>query len=192
MHYFSSFWQLLHDITILFTKYFNILHHLQTMKMIFLKVFLTCTFKDPNLAEKFTNLAENLFKKVDLHWVQGVCFFKVWLSRKSLTSQPLKNFWKGDTIINLIPSCSSVRENWIWTKYHWLYILLNYLIVRSDQIHHGKYPYAQSIYPPFSWVGGTGCIDSPLLPHGWQLAKFSSVVLNCSSKLTFTWLSSGH
>ena len=32
------------------------------MKMTFLKLFLICTFKDPNLAEKLPNLAE-FFKK---------------------------------------------------------------------------------------------------------------------------------
>ena len=36
------------------------------MKMTFLKLFLICTFKDPNLAEKFTNLAENLKKSLTL------------------------------------------------------------------------------------------------------------------------------
>ena len=33
------------------------------MKMTLLKLFLICTFKDPNLADKLTNLVENLFKK---------------------------------------------------------------------------------------------------------------------------------
>ena len=50
--FFSSFWQGLHDITMTFTYYSHILHHLQAMKMIFLKLFLICTFKDENLAEK--------------------------------------------------------------------------------------------------------------------------------------------
>ena len=36
------------------------LYHLQTMKMTFLKLFLISTFKNSNLAEKLTNLAENL------------------------------------------------------------------------------------------------------------------------------------
>ena len=35
------------------------------MKMTFLKLFLICTFIDPNLAEKITNLAENLKKKLN-------------------------------------------------------------------------------------------------------------------------------
>ena len=55
-HSFSSFWQVLHNITMLFTYYLHILLHLQAMKMIFLKLFLICTFKDPNLAENLTNL----------------------------------------------------------------------------------------------------------------------------------------
>ena len=32
--------------------------------MIFLKLFLICTFKDPNLGWKYTNLAGNLKKKL--------------------------------------------------------------------------------------------------------------------------------
>ena len=35
------------------------LHHLQAMKMTFLKLFFICMFKDPKLAEKWTNLAKN-------------------------------------------------------------------------------------------------------------------------------------
>ena len=35
------------------------------MKMTFLKLFLICTFKDPNLADKFIDLAENLKKKLN-------------------------------------------------------------------------------------------------------------------------------
>ena len=60
--------------------------------MTFLKLFLICTFKDPNLAEKLTNLAENL-KKVELHGVHGVCFFQVWprpLFALSLTLLPVE------------------------------------------------------------------------------------------------------
>ena len=45
------------------------------MKMTFLKLFLIGTLKDPNLAEKFTKLAENLKEKVELHGVHGVSFF---------------------------------------------------------------------------------------------------------------------
>ena len=52
MHSFSSFWQVLHDITMLLTVYLHILHHLQAMKITFLKLFLICMFKDPSLAEK--------------------------------------------------------------------------------------------------------------------------------------------
>ena len=50
---------MLHDIIMLFTKYLHILHHLQAMKNIYSQLFLICTCKDPNLAENFTNLAEN-------------------------------------------------------------------------------------------------------------------------------------
>ena len=59
---FSSFWQMLHDVTMLFTKYLQILNHLQAIQMMFLKLFLICTFKDQNLAEKLTNVEENIFK----------------------------------------------------------------------------------------------------------------------------------
>ena len=45
-------------ITVLYTYYLHILHNLQAMKMTFLKFFLICTFKDPKLAEKWTNLAK--------------------------------------------------------------------------------------------------------------------------------------
>ena len=41
----------------LYTYYLHILHNLQAVKIIFLKVFLTCTFKDPKWAEKLANLA---------------------------------------------------------------------------------------------------------------------------------------
>ena len=34
--------------------------------MIFLKLFLICTFKDPNFAEKFTHIAEKKEKKKTL------------------------------------------------------------------------------------------------------------------------------
>ena len=44
------------------------------MKMTFFKIFLICTFKDPNLVEKLTNLAEHLKKKVELHGVHGFFF----------------------------------------------------------------------------------------------------------------------
>ena len=47
------------DITMLYTQYLHILHHLQAIKMTFLKLFFICMFKDPKLAEKWTNLAEN-------------------------------------------------------------------------------------------------------------------------------------
>ena len=70
MHYFSSFSQVLHDITMLFTYNLHILHHLLAMK----KIFLICTFNNWNLAEKFTHLAE-LLEKVELCEVHGVHVF---------------------------------------------------------------------------------------------------------------------
>ena len=53
------------DITMLYAYYLHILHHLQAMKMTVLELFLICTFKDPKLAEKWTNLAENPIKKLN-------------------------------------------------------------------------------------------------------------------------------
>ena len=46
-----------------------------------LPYYLLSRFKDPNLPEKLTNLAENL-KKVELHGVHGVCFFQVFVKKK--------------------------------------------------------------------------------------------------------------
>ena len=52
--------------------------------MTFLKLFLICMFKNPNLAEKISKF--NKEKKVELCGVQGVCFFHVWLwDEKSFT-----------------------------------------------------------------------------------------------------------
>ena len=51
------------------------LHHVQAMNMIFLKLFLIYTFKDPNLTENLINLAENLLK-IELQGVHGVFFCK--------------------------------------------------------------------------------------------------------------------
>ena len=50
------------------------------MKMIFLELFLICMFKDPKLAEKWTNLAENPKKKGELREVHGL-FFQVCVVR---------------------------------------------------------------------------------------------------------------
>ena len=44
------------------------------MKMIFFKFIIIFMFKDQNLAEYWTNLAENL-KKIGSRGVRGVCFF---------------------------------------------------------------------------------------------------------------------
>ena len=38
------------------------MHHLQTVKIVFLKLFLICMFKDRNLVENYTHLAEILKK----------------------------------------------------------------------------------------------------------------------------------
>ena len=46
------------------------------MEIKFLKLFLICTFKDPNLAEKLTNLAENLFKKLNSTEFMEFVFFQ--------------------------------------------------------------------------------------------------------------------
>ena len=49
---------MLHDIAMLYTYYLQILLHLLAMKIIFLKLFLICMFKDRNLAENLTNLED--------------------------------------------------------------------------------------------------------------------------------------
>ena len=51
---------MLHDISMLFPYYSDILLHIQAMKMIFFKLFLICTFRDQSLAESLTNLEESL------------------------------------------------------------------------------------------------------------------------------------
>ena len=48
------------DITMLYTWYLHILHHLQAMKMTFLKLFFICMFNDPKLAKKWTTKATEL------------------------------------------------------------------------------------------------------------------------------------
>ena len=50
----------MHDINMLFKCNLHIRHHLRLMKMIILKLFLICMFKDANFAEKFKNLVEKL------------------------------------------------------------------------------------------------------------------------------------
>ena len=52
--------------------------------MTFLKSFLICTFTDPNLAEKITNLVK-IILKIKLHRVPGVLFFQVWQVVASLS-----------------------------------------------------------------------------------------------------------
>ena len=59
-------------------EYLNMLHHLHAMKMIFLKLFQISMFKNPNLADIFTNLAEN--QKIS--WTprsSWSLFFQVWV-----------------------------------------------------------------------------------------------------------------
>ena len=51
MRDFSSFCQVPHDIYMLFVSYFDGLHDLQGIYVIFSRLFLTCMFKDQNLAE---------------------------------------------------------------------------------------------------------------------------------------------
>ena len=41
----------------------------------FLKLFLICTFKDPNLANNFDKFDGKPLKKIQLLRVHGVCFF---------------------------------------------------------------------------------------------------------------------
>ena len=55
----------------LFTEYFNILHHIQALNKKFLKLFLISMFKNPNLADIFTNITEKKKeeKKVELRGV---------------------------------------------------------------------------------------------------------------------------
>ena len=72
----------------LYAQYLHISHHLQAMKMTFLEVFLNCMFKDPKLAEKWTNLAENLNKQLNLAEFMEFVFFKSDLDRYYVT--PLK------------------------------------------------------------------------------------------------------
>ena len=63
--------------------YVHILHHLQAMKMIFLKLFLSCTFKDPNLAENLKNLAIFFFFNLTSQSSWSLFF-------PSLDSEPVK------------------------------------------------------------------------------------------------------
>ena len=74
--------------TILLCYLHIILHHVQAMKIVFLKLFLICMFKDANLAEKLTNLAENLLKS----WNQWSSWSSFFLSLYSLCPK------MGDTV----------------------------------------------------------------------------------------------
>ena len=44
------------------------------MKIKFLKLFLVCMFKDPNLAEKLTNLVEHLKKMMEFFFFKSALF----------------------------------------------------------------------------------------------------------------------
>ena len=94
---FSSFWQVLHDITIICTQYFHILYHLQAMMKIFLKLFLICMFKDQNLERKNYKLAENILKNLTL-WSFWSWFFPSLLSPCPLHHwywyRPLSLWWQ--------------------------------------------------------------------------------------------------
>ena len=56
---------MLHNITMLFTYHFHILHHLWAMKDDIIEVISNLMLKEPNSAEKRTNLAGNLFLKLN-------------------------------------------------------------------------------------------------------------------------------
>ena len=62
------------NITMLYTYYFQILHHLQAMKMTFLELFLIFTFKNSKLAEKWTNLEKEKKQKKKLNYAEFVEF----------------------------------------------------------------------------------------------------------------------
>ena len=51
------------------------------MNMILSKLLIIWTFKDENLADNWTNLAENLGDKVKPRGVGGVCYFQLWGSK---------------------------------------------------------------------------------------------------------------
>ena len=61
--------------------------------MIFLKLFLTCTFKDINLAENLTNLAENLFFK--LNYAE----FMEFVFSKSASTISFCQYWRSGRCI---------------------------------------------------------------------------------------------
>ena len=59
------------------TWYLRILHHLQSMNMAFLKLFLIGMLKDLNLAEKFRNFGRKSFKKLSSTEFRKFVFFQV-------------------------------------------------------------------------------------------------------------------
>ena len=68
MHSYSSFWQVLYEIVVLFTQYLHILNQVQAKQIIFLNLFKSFLFKDTNLAATFKKMAGkslNNFKFVD-------------------------------------------------------------------------------------------------------------------------------
>ena len=60
----SSFWQVLHDISIIFTGYLHNIQDIHGIYRIFSMVFVSCTFKAKSLAKKQTNLPESLKKNL--------------------------------------------------------------------------------------------------------------------------------
>ena len=77
--------------------------------MILSKFFLICTFKDPNLPENLTNLAEDLLKN-ELRGVYGVFFSQVWLQRLcliELTRAELRDVW---TTTKAYSACLEARQ----------------------------------------------------------------------------------
>ena len=78
MHSISSYWQVIMILPwyIVLTCFASLTGYEDEI----LKIFVICTFKDPKLAQKWTNLAENLKKrrKKKLPRFQGVYFFQVW------------------------------------------------------------------------------------------------------------------
>ena len=53
------------DITMLYTQFLHILHHLKAMKMTSLELFLICMFKDPKVAKKMDQFGGKSNKKLN-------------------------------------------------------------------------------------------------------------------------------
>ena len=74
------------DITMLFTYYLHILHHLYAMKMTFLKLFIICPFKEPNVEEKKGQIRGNFFFKLNSAEVMEFVFSRSDLYLSTLLS----------------------------------------------------------------------------------------------------------